>query len=163
MNNAQFFKGISNSIARAENLILASVLLIMIVMAVVQILLRNLFNTSLFWVDPFNRLLVLWLAILGAMVATREREHIAIDIANHYLPPSVRKLIATITDLFAAAVCSVMAYHSGRFVYYEFIDGMTTFAELPVWPFELIMPLGMGIMAIRFLLGLGRATNEATA
>ena len=163
MTKFAMYKRFINAFAWAENLLLAGVLLVMILLAVTQILLRNLFDTSLFWIDPFNRLLVLWLAILGAMVATREREHIAIDIARHYLPVSLRKWVAALADLFAALVCLIMAYHSVRFVYYDFADGMTTFAELPSWPFELILPIGMGIMAIRFIVGLGRTFSEATA
>ncbi len=142
---------LSHFIARLENSALASILLLMILLAVLQIVLRNIFDTSLFWIDPFNRLMVLWLAVLGAMVATREREHIAIDIAQHYLSGSIGRFIARIANLFAALVCLIMAYHSGRFVYFEYIDGMQTFAELPAWPFELILPFGMLVMFLRFL------------
>lgn len=133
-----------------ETVLLALTLMVMITLAVVQIILRNLFGTSLFWIDPLNRLLVLWLAILGAMVATREREHIAVDVLKHYLTGRWLTTITKFTEVFAAFVCLIMAVHSGRFVYYEYLDDMRTFSDLPAWPFELIMPIGFAIMTIRF-------------
>lgn len=136
--------------AKFEIAMLASILLMMIVLSVLQIVLRNIFDTSLFWIDPLNRLSVLWLAILGAMVATRERQHIAVDVLKHYLTGRSLVIMEKFTQGFAGVVCAIMSYHSARFVYFEYLDGMTTFSELPAWPFELIMPLGFGIMSTRF-------------
>lgn len=148
-----WFKRLSDYWARLEVLALTLILLMIILLSILQILLRNVFDTSLFWIDPLNRLSVLWLAILGAMVATRKREHIAIDVLKHYITGRLLTAVTCAFQLFAAIVCALMAYHSGRFVYYEYVDQMTTFSELPAWPFELIMPLGFGIMALRFCFG----------
>ena len=50
-------------------------LLVMILLATTQILLRDLLETGLSWADPVLRLLVLWLALLGAMAATRDHNN----------------------------------------------------------------------------------------
>jgi TRAP-type C4-dicarboxylate transport system permease small subunit len=147
--------------ARIERALLVLVLLSMIIFAVLQILLRNFFDTSLFWIDPLNRLLVLWLAILGAMVATKEGEHIAVDALKHYISGKVLYWVTKLVMTFSAAVCGLMAYHSVRFVYDEFIYNTTTFSELPAWPFELIMPIGFSVMALRFGLSVFIAPKEA--
>jgi TRAP-type C4-dicarboxylate transport system permease small subunit len=136
--------------AKVEVFLLAFILLLMIALAVLQILLRNVFGTSLFWIDPLNRLLVLWVAILGAMVATREKAHIAVDVLKHYLVGRWLIVVTKLSELFAAVICGLMAYHSGRFVYFEYLDGMQTFSDLPAWPFELIMPFGFAVMSLRF-------------
>jgi len=144
-------KSVSRVLATTEQLLLVFVLLTMITLAVLQIILRNVFGTSLFWIDPFNRLLVLWLAILGAMVATREREHIAVDALKHYVKGIWLIILSKTTSLFATVVCGLMAYHSVRFVYDEYAYETSTFSNLPAWPFELIMPIGFSIMTFRFL------------
>lgn len=136
--------------AHVERWLLVLVLTLMILLAVLQIVLRNVFDTSLFWIDPFNRILVLWLAMLGSMVATREGEHIAIDAIKLYLPESVKVLVVRAMMFFAALVTGLMAYHSARFVYDEFAYGSTTFSNLPIWPFQFIMPFGFAVMALRF-------------
>ncbi|ATX76152.1 TRAP-type C4-dicarboxylate transport system, small permease component DctQ [Reinekea forsetii] len=145
-------KKIGDFWALTERMALVAVLLSMIGFAVLQIVLRNVFDSSLFWIDPLNRLLVLWLAILGAMVATREQEHISIDVLRHYASGVGLLLLVRLTSAFAALVCGLMTYHSARFVYYEMIEQMPTFSNLPAWPFELIMPLGFLVMTLRFAL-----------
>ena len=148
----QLITTLSRSWAWAERLALVGILLLMMLFAVLQVILRNVFDTSLFWIDPLNRLLVLWVALLGAMVATREREHISVDLLKHYLTGRPLIVVTSLTEGFAACVCAVMAWHSGRFVYFEYLDGMQTFSGLPAWPFELIMPLGFAVMGLRFAL-----------
>ena len=69
-----------------ENSALVVSLATMLILAISQIVLRNFFDTGIFWADSFMRLLVLWVALLGAMVATREQNHINIDAVSRYLP-----------------------------------------------------------------------------
>jgi TRAP-type C4-dicarboxylate transport system permease small subunit len=146
--------------ASIERGLLVLVLLCMILLAVLQILLRNVFDTSMFWIDPLNRLFVLWLAILGAMVATKEGEHIAIDALKHYLSGAKLWLVTKLVMAFSAVICGLMAFHSTRFVYEEYLYETTTFSEMPAWPFQLIMPVGFAIMALRFTISLLKKSKE---
>jgi len=75
---------VSNILHRVEDAALILALASMLVMALAQIVLRNFFDTGLLWAEPFLRILVLWVAMLGGMVATREGRHIAIDAAARY-------------------------------------------------------------------------------
>lgn len=154
---------ISDMWARLERVLLITVLLTMITLAVVQIVLRNFFEMSFFWIDPFNRMLVLWLAILGAMVATREREHIAIDVLRHYSGQLWFAWMRRVTSVISAVLCGLMAYHSSRFVYEEYVYQTTTFSDLPAWPFELVMPIGFFVMALRFTVAVFFAKPEGEA
>lgn len=54
-------------------------------LAVMQILLRNFFDIGLIWLESYLRMQVLWLAMLGAMVATREGGHIRIDLLARFI------------------------------------------------------------------------------
>ena len=105
-----------------EDGLLVFILCALVLLAVSQILLRNLWDSAISWGDPTLRVLVLWLALLGAMSATRDGNHIRIDLLSHYLPSSLRRLARRGTDLFAALVCSLLAWHSGRFVFFEKFD-----------------------------------------
>jgi len=151
-------------LARLEQGLLALSLVAMVSLSVIQILLRNLAGTSWFWIDPFNRLLVLWLALLGALVATRSREHIAIDALKHYLSGWPAWLTERLATGFAGFICALMTWHAGRFVYDEYLYNTPAFADLPAWPFQLIMPVGFGLMAVRFavytVVGQGEGDHE---
>lgn len=146
---------LDEQVGTLERALLIATLCAMIGLSVLQILLRNVFGTSLFWIDPFTRLLVLWLAVIGAMVATRSGEHLSINVIQHYLKGWSAMVVERCTLAFAAFVSGLMAWHSARFVWDEYSFNATAFAALPSWPFQLIMPVGFGWMAVRFLVQTG--------
>ena len=67
---------------RIEDALLVVLLTSMIGVAVAQIFLRNFFDSGLYWGDAAVRVMVLWVAMVGAMLASRNDEHIRIDIAE---------------------------------------------------------------------------------
>ena len=136
---------------RAEDGLLVSALVSMLVMALVQILLRNFFDAGLLWAESFLRILVLWVAMLGAMVATRESNHIAIDLVSRFLPPPLLKVSTLVTYLFSAAICGAVAYYAIEFIQYEYEDETIAFASVPTWVCQSIIPIGFGVMAVRFV------------
>ncbi len=145
-----FLKRLLIYIYRVEDAILVGLLLLMIVLAVSQIALRNAFDTGLLWVDPFVRVLVLWIALWGAMIASRHDQHIRIDLVSRFLSPKLRCLCYTVVALFTAGICTTVAVYSTRFVLWEYEDGAIAFASVPVWVCESIMPFAFAIMALRY-------------
>jgi len=126
----------------------------MILLAAGQILMRNLFDTGLFWADPALRMLVLWLTLMGAIAATREDRHIRIDLLSRFLHARGKTIVQGINDLFSALVCGLISWHAIRFVYHEWQDGVSLFGGIPAWVGEIIIPIGFGIMALRFIFNL---------
>lgn len=148
---------------RIEEGMIAMLLAAMILLAGAQILLRNLWDSGIGWGDPLLRILVLWVGLLGAMLATREDKHIRIDLLSRYLPPSWKRITAPLTHLFSALVCALLAWHSARFVHYEMQDGGLLFSGLPAWVAELILPFAFAIISLRFLvLAWQRARDKAS-
>ncbi len=135
---------------RLEDATLVLALLLMLGIALMQIVLRNLLDTGFIWADSFLRVLVLWIAILGAMVATRESNHISIDAVSRFLPPNMQVLLALLTDLFAGAICGVVAWYSMELIRLEFEDNTIAFGIVPVWLTQVILPFGFSVMALRF-------------
>ena len=122
-----------------------------ILLASAQILLRNFFDAGIFWADSALRIMVLWIGMIGAMFASRNKKHIRIDILSHYLPVNFRNNIWRVTELTTAIVCGIVAYYSIEFIQYEYLDGTIAFANVPVWLCEIIIPIAFIIMALRFL------------
>jgi len=137
---------------KIEDTILVSLLLLMIAMAVIQIFLRNFFDAGIVWADPLVRVLVLWIGLIGAMVASRTGNHISIDVISRYLPHGVKRITSLGVYLFTAVITALMTWHSVRFVAMEKADGMTAFAQVPAWICEAIIPVAFGIICIRYVL-----------
>jgi len=137
---------------RVEDSILVGLLLLMITLAVLQIFLRNLFETGIVWSDVLVRILVLWVGLAGAMVASRQGNHINIDILDRFLPERAKIVVNFIVELFTAFICAIVAYYSLQFVQMEFADGGMAFARVPVWLCEAIIPFAFVVIAIRYIL-----------
>ncbi len=134
-----------------EDALLALMVAVMVFLAGSQILLRNLFDTGFAWADPVLRLLVLWVGLLGALAASRTDKHIAIDVFSRLLGPRSLAGARSVTSLFTAVVSGLIAYHGGRFVAMEREANVIGIGGMPAWLLELIIPLGFGLIAMRYL------------
>jgi TRAP-type C4-dicarboxylate transport system permease small subunit len=135
---------------RLEDGLMLLLLLGMILLACLQIFMRNAFSIGWLWADPVLRVLLLWLALLGAMVASRDDKHISIDIFSRWLPSSLQALSKIISSLFAAVICGIAAYYAGWFVLDEYQYSTADIGGLRIWLFESLMPLAFAMMCLRF-------------
>jgi len=150
---------------RVEDLIIAGLLTATMGLALYQIILRNVMGTGIVWGDVLVRLMVLWLGMAGAMVATRQRKHISIDLLTRYLSAGGRRAAEGLTTLFAGAVCLVAFYYSLLFVLSERAFGSLAFGQVPYWVCVSILPAAFFIIALRyfiqFFLNLNRSPKAA--
>jgi len=143
--------GILNLIALIEDWVLVVLLTAMILLAAGLILLRNIFDMGLAWGDPTLRALVLWVGLMGAVVASRENKHINIDVLLRFLTLRARAICQVGVGLFTAFVCALVSFHAVRFVYHDYEAGTMAFGGLPVWIVELILPFGFFLISLRYV------------
>lgn len=135
-----------------ENALLIVLLGLMIVLASAQIVCRNILDISFVWGDELLRLLVLWVAMVGAVAASRADRHITIDVLSRFLPERANHATKFVTDLFTACVSGIAAWYSWQFVAMEMEFQSTVLGDLPAWAFQVILPAGFGLIAWRYLL-----------
>jgi TRAP-type C4-dicarboxylate transport system permease small subunit len=133
-----------------ENTLLIGMLALMVGLAAAQIFFRNFLDISIFGADQMLRLLVLWVAFLGAVAASREGKHIHVDAIARWLPARVKSGVVALTDLFTVIVCLLLAWQSLRFMQSTRESGEMAFGTMPVWVAELILPLGFTLIALRY-------------
>jgi TRAP-type C4-dicarboxylate transport system permease small subunit len=135
-----------------EDGLLVGLFTLMVGMAVTQIVLRNLMGGGIVWGEILVRVLVLWIGLVGAMVASRKGKHISIDVVNRYLPPRAKEIARALVELFTALICAIAAFYSLRFVLADFEDGGLAFALVPVWLCESVIPVAFSVIALRHFL-----------
>jgi len=139
---------------KAEDGLLMLILVSMILLAFLQIMLRNVFGIGLVWIDPLVRQMLLWVALLGAVVATRDHNHISVDAVARFLPKGrFRYATGFFCDTFAMLVCALLAYSTFMVFQMEYRDplGDPIVPGLPLWASLATMPLAFGIMTLRFV------------
>jgi TRAP-type C4-dicarboxylate transport system permease small subunit len=143
-------------IRRLEDFALIALLGAMILLAGTQIVQRNLLTMGWIWVDELLRILVLWLGLVGGVIATRSDRHITIDVLSRWLPESLRQRLKVLVEIFAATICGMLCWHGTRFVLMERSFGATVLGNYPAWLAQSIIPIAFGLMAGRYLWRLGR-------
>ena len=156
MNAARSAERALRVLHQLEDGTLAALLGALILLASLQIALRNFFDASLPWGEPLLRVLVLWTGLMGAVVASRDHRQISVDAVSRLLPPRARLAARALTSTFAAAVSALIGYHATRFVATEFAYQSVAVAGLPAWVFQAIIPFAFGAIALRYLAALAR-------
>jgi len=140
-----------------ENAVLVALLGFLIVFSFAQIVLRNVFSVGVTWGDGLTRVVVLWLALLGALAASRDGRHIRMNALAQWLPPRLQVAVGVGSDVFAAVVSAALAYFAFVFVSESRSYGDVLFGQFPAWWFESIMPVAFALIAYRFVVhALGR-------
>lgn len=120
-------------------------------LSLLQIVLRIFFDSSLVWADGLIRLLLLWLCMGGALLASQHDRHIRIDVILRLLPARFGRYVCSGMALLTAVVSGVVAWAAFRFVAMEREFLSTVLQDLPAWPFQTIIPYAFTIIALRYL------------
>jgi TRAP-type C4-dicarboxylate transport system permease small subunit len=134
--------------------LLCLVLVVMIGLACLQIVLRTFFSGGILWADPLLRYLVIWCGMLGAVVATREHKHIAIDVVGYLAPEQIKPWTGLLIDLFSSLVAASLTWAAVTFVRNEVLFGNSPVLSIPSWVWNLIFPVAFGLITLHFLLAI---------
>lgn len=112
-------KRFDERVARVESSLAVVVLLGMVFVASFQALISNIAERnvgwahsmmdSLSWVDAFLQKATLWIAFLGASLATQKDKHIAVDLLPRLAPPRVSAVVRTVAAFGAGLIAFVLA------------------------------------------------------
>lgn len=144
------FKTLHNKLLHLETIILVSTFLIILTIAVLQIVLRNFFDMGILWADTFLRIAVLWLGMMGALFASRDNNHINMNLGLKYLSGNSLRIVKVIIHLFTALICFVVAWYGVNLLLMEYEDAGNAFAAVPIWITVSIIPIGFTIMGLRY-------------
>lgn len=127
----------------------------MVILAFVQVIMRDFFSAGIVWADEFLRHLVLWTGFIASSMVTRQSRHIAIDFMSRNLPKNMRKWNEMILT-FGAILFSIFLFKTSlHFVAVEKSFGqMFKALHIPLWTMELVFPITFCLLSIRFTIRL---------
>ncbi len=136
----------------AETILLVLILGSMILLAFAQIVLRNFLDMGLPFGDELLRMLVLWVALAGAVAASRADKHINIAVLDRFLPATMKKLLQLVMQLFTCGICFIVAWFSLQFVLTSKEYGDLILGHVPAWWLQSALPLGFALISWRYLM-----------
>jgi C4-dicarboxylate transporter DctQ subunit len=144
-------------IHRLEEWLIATLLAVMTVVTFSQVVARYVFNYSFVWALELVTYLFAWLIFLGMAYGVRMGSHIGVDALVKTLGPRGARICGGL----AAALCIVYSVilFIGSWVYVDKMYSIGILAQdLPVeqWIPRTVLPLGFGILILRFSMLLWR-------
>ena len=146
---------------RIEGTIAIGGLALLLVVSLLEIAARNFFHAAIPGADLLNRNLVLWISLLGAVLAV-PGQHIKIDALAVWLAPAWRRRLEAPIFFFATLVCGALFWAAARF----WIEEWRHAPQAEKWTAALavIIPAGFFLLALHFalhcLLGLRSARRS---
>jgi len=136
---------------RLEEGLIALLLAVMTIVTFAQVIARYVFNYSFVWALELVSFLFAWLIFLGMCYGVRMGSHIGVDALVKALGPRTARVLTAL----AAVLCIVYAVIAfiGGWHYvakmYE-IGILSEDIPIPQWVPRLALPVGFGLLAVRF-------------
>lgn len=153
-------KAFREILIRLESWLAAGSLLLLLLLSLVQIIARNLFDAGFAEADTLTRYLVLYVTFFGATLAVERNRHIKIDICCSFLSPATLARLYRPMRALAALVCALLADAAIRY----WIDGWQYAPEHERWLVlvGLVIPAGFCLLTLQFLLAALFGPDEDT-
>lgn len=144
---------IDSLIARIESVMLAAGVLLMAANTVANVVGRYVFQTSIYFSEELNSILIVLITFAGISYAARHGRHIRMSAIFDAMPPGVRRImmigIAAITAVFMLG----LAWYSLGYIITLAGQGRVLPAlQIPVWVTYVWVPIGFLMTGIQYAL-----------
>jgi C4-dicarboxylate transporter DctQ subunit len=118
----------------------------------INVIMRYIFNNSIYWAEELVRYLMVWVIFVGAGQVAKHEGHITVDILYRSVPARAKLFLDYLVNVIAIIFCFILAY-------YGYLQMMRVYSsqqispalELPMWLVYLSIPLGSLLMVIRYI------------
>ena len=104
-----------------EEILCGGFLVFMVSLVIVNVFLRYIFSTAIFWAEEVSTICFVWTVFLGASATYKNRMDIGIDVLVEKTPADVQKVIKFIVNILLLAINGYIFYMSIVFTKISFI------------------------------------------
>lgn len=148
----RFLKRLDRAIAAVEKVVMLLMVVAIVVLPLAQIVLRMVGHGGFAWGHEVVRTLMLWVAFLGASLATAERRHITIDLVDRYLSPRGKAAFNVVVQGVALTLVAYLCWIGWLYIetQKEFGDA-SAILRIPVWQAQIIIPCALAVIGLHFI------------
>ncbi len=145
-----FFLTIKKTLIGFEKITAGLSLLLLLMLALSQVIMRNIFEIGFSEIDVIARHLVLFITFMGAALATEGNQHIKIDCLNSVINSSFQAKIVRPILLISSTISGIFCWYACQFWLSE--QRYAPDNEQLALYLALIIPLGFFIISLHFFL-----------
>ncbi|WP_114912783.1 TRAP transporter small permease [Acidibrevibacterium fodinaquatile] len=145
--------------SRAERVIVGLLGLAALLAGSVQVLGRYLAPAhAISWAEEVIVYLLVWAVMIVASELARSDGHVRPDVVLRLLSPAGQRWLEIANSLVAVVFCAGLVYYGWQIVATAWLldERSSTDLQFPMWLYYLALPVGGGLMALRYLARLGR-------
>jgi len=144
---------IDRGLLRIEQSVLGAGILGIAALSIANVVARNLLGGSLPFAEELNQALVLWVTFAGVGLGARQARHIRMAAFYDQLRGPARKAAWLVVTGGTAVLLLVLAGLAFRYVgTAHAIGGVTPALRLSLWLVYLVVPAGLGLGALEYIL-----------
>jgi tripartite ATP-independent transporter DctM subunit len=134
-----------------ENLLVSLALAALVLLPLVEIVLRKVFQTGISGATAFQQHLTLLIGLLGGMLAARERRLLTLSTLVDILKGQGQVFARVFSGAFAAGISMFLCVAAAQLVQTEKEAGKILAYGIPLWTIQSVMPVSFGVIALRLL------------
>lgn len=148
-------KHLDKVIIKIENYVCIITFVVMLVLAFVNVVSRFALHMSMSFTEEIVTSLFVLASLSGSSIAVRGKAHLGLDFFTGYLPANVQRILEVLAIILALVFCGIILYYGILMVGHEFLMGQKTATmQWPEWILGLTVPIGSGLLVIRYVLSL---------
>jgi TRAP-type C4-dicarboxylate transport system permease small subunit len=138
-----------DALARGLENLLGFALIVAVVYNFVNVVGRYAFGQTFLSADEVQIYIMVYIAFLGAAVATWRRAHLRMDVLVQRLPRPVQRALAVLELALVVLLASLVLYVAGGYVIQMAgLDARSQNAGIPMWIPHSAIVLGFGLIAV---------------
>ena len=136
-------RGVENTLASVSFMVITAV-------ALVNVISRYFLNASLAFTSEITINVAVWMTMIGAAIAVRERAHLGFSLLHEKARGRARDALTVVIALVVVLFLLVLVYYGWDQAAAQRASGRTTPSMgIPQWWFSLALPVGAGLAIIR--------------
>jgi TRAP-type transport system small permease protein len=102
---------IRNALRNVEEIIAGTLMVLMSLATLSNVIGRYCFNSPIPWAEEFARYMFIWVVFFGAVVCTKQKRHIVIDVLVAYTPQRMQSVCRLVVDLSVLGLMVILVYY----------------------------------------------------
>lgn len=139
---------VMNALNRLEEIVLITMFSGMVIIIFAQVIMRYVFNNSLYWSEELGKFLFVWISWLGISVGEKEGEHIKITMLVDKLPFKKAHIFSILSSAIVLIICLVTFYYGVSLVFSQWTTNYAGIGISISWGY-LAVVVGTALMSAR--------------
>ena len=122
-----------------EEILAGTFLVLMSVATLANVSARYGFNSPIPWAEEFSRYAFIWLVFIGAVLCTKHKRHICIDVVVAFLPRRTQLFFKLLADAAVLVLMIIMLYYGS--ILAASASHLTSTLRMPTYFVYMVAPL----------------------